>query len=1527
MDFPQFAGRPNRPDEIERQLDSRTRDEYTVTAIVSAYASTKFLPDLLEDLFGQTLYARGELEIVFVDSHSPEDDWSLIEAAARDHDHVRAIRTVERETLYTAWNRAIAEARGRYISNANTDDRHRADAYELLSGVLDQREDVALVYSNTYVSRVENEPFAENTGTEPFTTPAFFAPNQLLHFPFGAQPMWRRTVHDVIGVFDGSFKAAGDWDFAIRFVRKFRALHIEEVLGSYLVQDNAISFRDDTVKRENALIHGRIHNPDTAYVLYRQEGLALDTPQEKAQALVDLGVRALGYKIPYGTPRTKFPLALNFFAEATRLAPEWAVGWNNLAIALALTGQQKQAQELIEALSAKAKHPTVERNARIIREAATGTPGEGLEVLPSGLPFPSQEELQTSAVGPDRSVSAEQLLQGQGEQRPASTGSAQGPTNGQAAVSPVDQLRAEGIRLLQSGQFEPGVAKLDAAIEREPFDTKTHDALRVLSLQAPEGWQRERDTRVAQMIRSTKGVERLNWIHRSGQFHEAPQSMETIWDLVRTELTPQQPDTSGEPRVTVVLTVHNHERYVEEAFRSVIAQTVRDWELVIVDDNSTDGTPALIERLVSEHQDYRITSLRLDGAGPARARNTGASHGSAPYLLLLDGDDLLAADYIEQLLPVMEKDANLGWAYPVSVQAGGHNRLWSWRPFDVAELAAADRMPVNSLMRREMFEDMGGFSPELVGAYEDWDLWLRAVRAGWKARMVPSALFLYRKVAGSRCDFNGQPEAPEVDAKRTMMRHVPEFYQPGAVDHPVLTQVLRIPIELANREYCDRLMKRFTANTPPDRPDRRPEMMTVEPVTGPRLQANTGTDTKLPSADEPRPQVFNTGTNKGVEAADDPRLQANTGTSADGKPVRVLFYFFKNVHIPVLLPVYREMKRQGGFEIAFAMHGYDRHIRAGMESYELELLRREGAPIVQDPSEWRADVTLMADNVAFNLFGCGEIVNIGHGLLSKGQYFTDTDMIHRENLEDLLCVPGPYHRQRIAEGGRVFIPVVATGFPKLDKLFDPNGPSREQLLKRYKIDPSKRVVLYAPTFNMSLSSIPILWMRVAELADEDTVLLIKLHSSSLPEFKDSYRELAETHKNVIYSDDPDITNLLRVADVMVTDVSSVMMEFMALDKPVVLFDNPNQYTYRHYDPRDIEYAWRDVGIRASTLDEVKDAVARSFANPGEFHAKRKEYGELILADRQGGASANVVTAIRDLLAGAYEPKKMLPDATTVLLPAHAGEEQDTAATVTSVLEDGGENARLVVVDHGCDRTALSQALGEWTGEVKVMTPDEVQTQEFGTEYLALLQPGLDLGEKRLFRLVNHLRRSDQPAAVAPLLFPRMAQEIPLQNAAKYVQGDTSMMADPTALDRKMRVVGLAQLHPSSIPAAAVTVAASRGSNVWDVLRDRAASGSGDAIPGVRLAFDVAVGRFVDNRTPQPAQMASKGNGGNANPGNGSAKPAAPPRKNRMSLVTHYETKGQLDRALDHARRALAENADDPEVRAAVERLEQAVSPA
>ena len=124
--------------------------QYKVTAIVSTYNSEKFIQGCLQDLFDQSLYKQGQLEIVVVDSGSQQGEWELIQGMRQrpEFEHMLAIRTEERETLYAAWNRAIKLSRGKYIINANTDDRHWDCAFELLVDELDSIWEVDLVYGN-----------------------------------------------------------------------------------------------------------------------------------------------------------------------------------------------------------------------------------------------------------------------------------------------------------------------------------------------------------------------------------------------------------------------------------------------------------------------------------------------------------------------------------------------------------------------------------------------------------------------------------------------------------------------------------------------------------------------------------------------------------------------------------------------------------------------------------------------------------------------------------------------------------------------------------------------------------------------------------------------------------------------------------------------------------------------------------------------------------------------------------------------------------------------------------------------------------------------------------------------------------------------------------------------------------------------------------------------------------------------------------------------------------------------------------
>jgi len=224
---------------------SRALPSPRVTALVSTYRAEHVFRGCLEDLVGQTLFAKGELEIVVVDSASPTGELAVaLEFAAR-HPNIVVVRTEEREGVYMAWNRAAALARGRYLTNANTDDRHHPEALERMADVLDGSPGIGLVYADSNITRVANASFGEPVVAGRFRWPDYDRSRLLQGCHVGPQPMWRRDLHDTVGWFDGRYVVAGDYDMWLRFAEHAPLHHLAETLGLYL-------HRDDSVEHANA---------------------------------------------------------------------------------------------------------------------------------------------------------------------------------------------------------------------------------------------------------------------------------------------------------------------------------------------------------------------------------------------------------------------------------------------------------------------------------------------------------------------------------------------------------------------------------------------------------------------------------------------------------------------------------------------------------------------------------------------------------------------------------------------------------------------------------------------------------------------------------------------------------------------------------------------------------------------------------------------------------------------------------------------------------------------------------------------------------------------------------------------------------------------------------------------------------------------------------------------------------------------------------------------------------------------------
>jgi GT2 family glycosyltransferase len=212
------------------------------------------------------------------------------------------------------------------------------------------------------------------------------------------------------------------------------------------------------------------------------------------------------------------------------------------------------------------------------------------------------------------------------------------------------------------------------------------------------------------------------------------------------------------PLVTVIMPAYNVAPYLREAVESVVAQTYPDWELVIVDDGSTDETAAIARECL--RLDARIRLIRQENRGLAGARNTALQAGRGDFFALLDSDDLWDAAFLAAQMAVFA-------AHPETALVSGSARLLggprngqparpriTGLPVLTLEQMIADEAAVfiMTTFRREVVEAIGQFDASKRRS-EDWEFWLRAVSRGFVFRrnwQTPLAAYRVREGSLSR---------------------------------------------------------------------------------------------------------------------------------------------------------------------------------------------------------------------------------------------------------------------------------------------------------------------------------------------------------------------------------------------------------------------------------------------------------------------------------------------------------------------------------------------------------------------------------------------------------------------------------------------------------------------------------------------------------------------------------------------------------------------------------------------------------
>jgi hypothetical protein len=349
-----------------------------VTAMVSTYASERYLRGCLDDLLAQS--ARDLLEIVVVDAASPEREGELVRAYQQRHANLRYVRTERRETTSQAFRRATAMARGRYLTTANTDDRHHPEFVARTLAVLEQCPQVGLVYADSAISTVDNETWTTTGATRRFRWPDYTPATALSCCLFGAQPVWRNDLHARAGDWSDAFAIANDHDLFARVARAGGAVRIDDVLGLFLQRpdSNAGSGRAAAVLADACAVMQQLRRlwPLDEIV----PGARSHGPLAEAAAWFELGnVCALG-------PYTDAAAALDCYRAAVSLPLQGAAAAlvrdayaTNVACVLVCGGVWEAARRALRHVDNVAAH------ARIAAAIAAGSRG-GLPRL-RDLPF------------------------------------------------------------------------------------------------------------------------------------------------------------------------------------------------------------------------------------------------------------------------------------------------------------------------------------------------------------------------------------------------------------------------------------------------------------------------------------------------------------------------------------------------------------------------------------------------------------------------------------------------------------------------------------------------------------------------------------------------------------------------------------------------------------------------------------------------------------------------------------------------------------------------------------------------------------------------------------------------------------------------------------------------------------------------------------------------------------------------------------------------------------------------------------
>jgi glycosyltransferase involved in cell wall biosynthesis len=198
------------------------------------------------------------------------------------------------------------------------------------------------------------------------------------------------------------------------------------------------------------------------------------------------------------------------------------------------------------------------------------------------------------------------------------------------------------------------------------------------------------------------------------------------------------------PTVSVIIPCYNQGQYLDEAVDSVLNQTYQDFEIVVINDGSTDLKTLDI---IKGYNKPKTKVIHTDNQGLAQARNNGIKASKGKYILPLDADDKIGNIYIEEAVKILDTQEKIGIVYCEAELFGDQTGKWKLPDYRFPDILLGNVIFCSAFFRRSDWEKTSGYNSNMIYGWEDYDFWLSILELGREVYCIPKVLFFYRRHA------------------------------------------------------------------------------------------------------------------------------------------------------------------------------------------------------------------------------------------------------------------------------------------------------------------------------------------------------------------------------------------------------------------------------------------------------------------------------------------------------------------------------------------------------------------------------------------------------------------------------------------------------------------------------------------------------------------------------------------------------------------------------------------------------------